>query len=211
MPQLEVKAVGAELAVADAPRGLVRSVLADLTRGVLDADGDTYDGPGSVVPREVILSDWNHASAVMSGRPPVGRGRIRADGNRLVFDGRFFMTTEPGRLAFETLRELGEVAEWSWGFEVLDWEPWEQPNTRLIKSIAPFEASPVWRGSGVSTRTEAVKHDEATADLLAIRDRVANERVAAVVRDRQAVLDVMRERSRFDRLGAAAAGGRCDG
>lgn len=155
------------------------------TLGVVDKDGDiTVKGAmGNGLP--VRLSAYNHKS--WEGALPVGKGVIREVGNEVVFEGQFFMSTTHGRDTFETVKAMGELQEFSYGFDVVEAEEpnFEQKSAgarRILKSLAVHEVSPVLLGAGVGTRTVGVKGEKKTftdelaevvASVKAVRERAA--------------------------------------
>lgn len=141
----------------DADEGKVRAVVATL--GVKDKDGDVIE-PGAFGTQEVRVSAFNHES--WNGALPVGKGTVTERGNQAVADLQFFMDTDPGRNTFRTVKNLGELGEWSFGFDVTeegapDEEQEQNGVRRVLKGLAVYEVSPVLRGAGVGTRTVAAK------------------------------------------------------
>ena len=157
--ELETKAFGA-LEIKDEARGEVTAIVATL--GVVDRDGDVLL-PGSFPDgAPVKMSAYGH-DVVLDGAAPVGKGIIREVGDKAVFQGNFFMSTERGREAFHTVKELGPDGEWSFGFprsvkQAELTEEWRAKGARrVITGITPVEASPVFRGAGIGTGTVAAK------------------------------------------------------
>lgn len=159
-------AAGWAFKAADSTRGAT-AVFARFDRGP-DSDGDIY-APGAFTDGEaVIVSPWGHSST--GAEPPVGKGVVRAFGDRAEVETEFFDTTK-GVETHRMLRELGDLAEWSYAFEVLDSEPstWNGRPTRLLKRLTVHEVSPVARGAGVQTGTVAVsgpKNDDVLREYL---------------------------------------------
>jgi hypothetical protein len=92
----------------------------------------------------------------------VGKGVITINGNRAVFRGNFFMSTERGREAYATTKEMGPEQEWSFSYWIRDRAPadekWRAKGAKfMLKSIDPFEASPVTVSSSLGTSTVGVK------------------------------------------------------
>jgi len=165
--ELELKSLG-PLEVKDAEQGAVEAIVATL--GQVDKDGDVIL-PGALPTggAKVKLSGYGH-DVVMSRQAPVGKGVIAEEGDKLVFRGRFFMTTDRGREAFHTVKELAADSEWSFGFP-----PQVKTGTltpamkaagarRAIAGFSPIEASPVLVGAGVGTGTLSVKDGEKDQD-----------------------------------------------
>lgn len=146
--QIEVKEEG--------DQGLVRAVFATLN--VIDKDGDVTL-PGAFGNQQVKLAAWGHNW----GDLPVGRGAIKEEGESAVFDGRFFLDTEAGREHFLTLKNLADLQEWSYGFQVRDSAEgeFEGQQVRFLKDLLVHEVSPVMVGAGMGTRTVAMKGDKA--------------------------------------------------
>lgn len=131
---------------------------------IVDHDGDVTL-PGAFPTKEVPMSAFNHSS--WDGAPPVGKGTISERGDWAVFSGEFFMQTTHGRDAYETLKALGPLAEFSYGFQVLDSEPgtFEGKRVRVLKSLDPFEVSNVLRGAGRDTHLMSIKSGGLGTDL----------------------------------------------
>lgn len=124
---------------------------------VIDSDNDVTF-PGALPSgKAVAISDFGHTS--WSGAKPVGKGTIREDGDLGIFDGRFFLSTSHGRDAYETVKEMGELQEWSYGYKVLDGGPgmFEGKRVNELRRLDVFEVSPVLKGAGVGTSTLAIK------------------------------------------------------
>jgi hypothetical protein len=162
MPQdpveIEVKRLGS-LEIKNEEKGEIEAVIATLD--VVDHDHDIIR-PGAIPDgAKVKLSDYGHSVAF--GAPPVGKGTLLTKGNKVVFQGRYFMTTERGAEAFRTMQELGpDDQEWSFGFTVSGAElPEDQDQKkgawRVLTKLDSFEVSPVIRGAGIGTRTVSVK------------------------------------------------------
>lgn len=120
----------------------------------VDSDGDVVLAstftPGQAVPM-VYGHKWDSM--------PIGKGIIRVEPGRALFDGKFFTNTTHGRDAYLTVKEMGDLQEYSWGFRVLDAEPGTlggQP-VRFIKSAEVYEVSPVLVGANRNTHTVAIK------------------------------------------------------
>lgn len=165
--ELEIKAFG-PLELKDAEQGEVTAVVATL--GVVDKDGDVIL-PGAVPAggAKVKVSGYNH-DIVTEGAAPVGKGTITEVGDKLIFQGKFFLSTTRGRDAFHTVKEMGVDGEWSFGFprqvktaELTD--EWKiQGARRLIAGLRPIEASPVIVGAGIGTQTVSAKAAETIVD-----------------------------------------------
>ena len=125
------------------------------TLGVKDLDGDVTIPGAFQEGQEVRIARWGHNW----GDLPVGKGTIHADEKEARVEGQFFMDTQGGQEHYKTVKALGDLQEWSYGFDILEEEPGEvngEP-VRFLKSLDVFEVSPVLLGAGIDTRTEAIK------------------------------------------------------
>lgn len=165
------------------------------TRAVLKAEGDdegtieavfstfnVVDRGGDIVLPDAIEHNkevpmvWSH-----DWSRPVGKGVTVVEADRAVFKGRFFMDTAAGLDAYRTVKAMGDLQEYSWGFMVNDYayEQRGDATVRLIKSTELFEVSPVLVGEGRNTGTLSVKHgqpfqeqcDAVLAAVVSMKDR----------------------------------------
>lgn len=141
--------------------GVIEAAFAQLN--VVDHDGDLTI-PGAFAAKEVPMSAYGHTS--WDGALPVGKGTISERGDWAVFSGQFFMETTHGRDAYQTVKALGSLAEYSYGFNVRDSAPGvhEGKNVRVLKALDVFEVSPVLMGAGIGTHTLAIKSGGPVAD-----------------------------------------------
>lgn len=149
--------------VKNESEGVVRARFATL--GVKDLDGDVTE-PGAFGKQRVKVSAFNHGS--WGSGLPVGVGQIQEKGDEVIADLKFFMDTTHGRDHFETVKGLGDLGEWSYGFDVAESrQPTEEERQkgvrRVLKQLKVFEVSPVLRGAGVGTATLGVKCDACAA------------------------------------------------
>ncbi len=157
---LEMKSFG-PFEIKSEDRGEVVAVVATL--GVVDKDGDVIM-PGSVPAggSPVKLSGYNH-DVITEGAAPVGKGVVTEEDGHAIFRGKFFMSTQRGREAFLTTKELGPEGEWSFGFPkavktgelTAEWK--SKGAKRVITGLHPIEASPVFVGAGWGTGTLLTK------------------------------------------------------
>lgn len=167
MSDLEMKSFG-PFEIKSEDKGEVVAIVATL--GVVDKDGDVIM-PGAVPPEgsRVKLSGYNH-DVITDGAAPVGKGVITEEGDKLIFKGNFFMSTQRGREAFLTTKELGQEGEWSFGFpravKAADMtDEWRSKGAkRVIAGLNPIEASPVFVGAGWGTQTLLTKSAEPEAE-----------------------------------------------
>jgi len=173
---LEMKSFG-PFEVKNEDRGEVVAIVATL--GVVDKDGDVIlSGAVPAGGSKVKLSGYDH-DTVLKSMPPAGKGVITEEGDHLVFRGKFFMSTERGREAFNTTKELGSEGEWSFGFPKATknatlTDEWRTKGAkRLIAGMEPIEASPVFVGAGWGTQTlltKAADGDEVSGEPVAQAD-----------------------------------------
>jgi phage head maturation protease len=128
------------------------------TLNTIDHDGDVTLPGAFKQGQEVRVSAYNHASWGPSALP-VGKGTIHEDGNQGIFDGRFFLNTDAGRETFETVKAMGDLQEWSFGFDVLDGGPgtFQGEQVNFLRKLTVHEVSPVLLGAGIGTRTVSAK------------------------------------------------------
>lgn len=142
--------------------GSIEAAFAQLN--VVDHDGDvTY--PGAFPTKDVPMSAYNHTS--WDGAMPVGKGSISEHGDWAVFSGQFFMNTTHGRDAYETVKGLGPLAQYSYGYQVLDGGPVTHDGkaANAIRKLDVYEVSPVLMGAGIGTHTMAIKSGGPGTDL----------------------------------------------
>jgi hypothetical protein len=163
MSDLEMKSFG-PFEIKSEDKGEVVAIVATL--GVVDKDGDVIQ-PGAFPPggSRVKLSGYSH-DVITEGAAPVGKGIVVEEDGKAIFKGNFFMSTQRGREAFLTTKELGAEGEWSFGFpkavktgQLTD--EWKAKGAkRMIAGLVPIEASPVFVGAGWGTGTLSTKAAE---------------------------------------------------
>lgn len=139
----------------DAPEGSVKAVISRF--GIVDRDGDVVEKSAFTDGQHVKMASWGHEW----NRLPIGRGTIKVTNDQAIFEGKFFTSTAHGRDAYETVKELGELQEWSWGFTIpaggsrkgaKDGRP-----VRFITGANIYEVCPVLVGANQETSTLAIK------------------------------------------------------
>lgn len=170
---MERKSVALELKADE--EGSFRAVFS--TFDVIDKDGDVTR-KGAFQPQDVRIAQWGHNWGAL----PVGRGKLNSDDEKAWVDGQFFLDVTAGADTYRTVKNLGELQEWSYGFNVKKWScgDFEGQEVRFLEEVEVFEVSPVMLGAGVGTHTEAIKghmslEEESAAALAAaegFRDRV---------------------------------------
>jgi len=149
---LERKSIKLDLP-PDRPEGSVVAVFSRFN--VVDADGDVTLPTAFEDGAPVRIASWGHKWADL----PVGKGRVVVTPEAALLDGQFFLDTTPGRETYLTVKNLGDLQEWSYGFEVLESEygQFNGQQVRFLKRLRVFEVSPVLVGAGVGTMTVAIK------------------------------------------------------
>ena len=133
------------------------------TLNVIDHDDDRIL-KGAIGAQEVIISAYGHGS--WNGALPVGKGKVSERNNEGIVKGSFFLDTEGGKETYLTIKNLAELQEWSFALPEMDWQMVEEDgrHIREIKRVKINEVSPVLMGSGIDTRTLAVKSKEINKD-----------------------------------------------
>lgn len=194
-----VKAVDVVEFKADSS-GRFEAVIA--TYDVVDLDGDVVV-PGAIAEgAPVAVSPYGHAS--MGGQMPAGRATVHTVGREAHARGKFFLDTTAGRDTYTVVREMGEAQQWSWGFDIVDFEHGTRDGqrVRVLKSVLIYEVSPVLRGASIGTRTIAAKTTQPAdlSDLAVIRDRVRFTRIPGDLRAVAANVRARQELARFEQM-----------
>lgn len=125
------------------------------TLNVKDADGDVTL-PGAFEENQPVrISAWGHKWDQL----PVGRGTIHSDGKEAWVDGQFLLETETGKEHYNTVKGMGDLQEWSYGFKINDSIPgqFDGEPVRFLRKMHVVEVAPVMQGAGVDTRTADIK------------------------------------------------------
>lgn len=159
---------------ADKP-GEFRATFA--TFNVIDRDGDVTIPGAFKDGQEVRICAWGHNWGAL----PVGRGVISQDDSKAFVDGAFFLDTAGGADTYKTVKNLGDLQEWSYGFDILEQSngEFEGRDVRFLRQLDTFEVSPVMVGAGVGTGTDDIKTAKPNAELLELK-QAALAFVAAV-------------------------------
>lgn len=157
--------------VKDADKGEVTAVFS--TFDVIDSDCDVTKAGAFTDGAPVVISAYGHRS--WDGALPVGKGVIRAGAKEAVLDGGFFMDTAAGAETFAAVKALGELGQWSYGYDATKYSFGEHDGkqVRFLEELKVHEVSPVLLGAGVDTRTLSAKShlkfaDEGEAVLAAL-------------------------------------------
>lgn len=128
------------------------------------------DSDGDVVLPKSIRSGYGDKGVVMcwghDWKHIIGKGVIRNEENQAVFHGEFNMNTTAGKEAYETVKAMGDIQQWSFGFEVNDSErgmftkDGQETEVRFLKDVKVWEVSPVLVGANQNTHTLAVKEKD---------------------------------------------------
>jgi HK97 family phage prohead protease len=144
-----------DVRIKNADKGEFTAVFA--TFNVVDKDGDVTTPGAFTDGEEVVVSAYGHES--WSGVLPVGKARIRQTNSEAIAEGQFFLDTSHGRDTFETVKQLGNLGQWSYGFDVVDSDrgDFNGKQVRYLRRMKVHEVSPVLIGAGVNTRTLVTK------------------------------------------------------
>lgn len=125
------------------------------TLNVIDLDKDVIV-PGAFKDDQAVrIAYWGHRW----GNLPIGRGVIHADEKKAWVDGRFFLDTDGGLDTYKTVKNLGELQEWSFGFDIEKSRlgQFEGTDVQFLEGLDVHEVSPVFLGAGIGTETTAIK------------------------------------------------------
>lgn len=168
--------------IKDAAEGIVEAVFS--TFNVKDHDNDVTLPGAFQDGAKVRISAYGHSSwgpsrgASSVPQPPVGKGVLRVSGTEAMLEGQFFLKTQAGRDHFELVKEMDDLQEWSYGYDIVDSErgEFEGEKVRFLKQMIVHEVSPVLLGAGVGTRTIAVKGKQLDSDLRHSLQEAGNDR-----------------------------------
>ena len=135
---------------------------------------DTIDSDNDVTKANSLRSGytgnkvplvWNHDWSKV-----IGRGIIETDNQKAVFKG-YFLNTEAGKEAYETVKAMQDMQQFSYGFQVLksskgthiDSKGEEVP-VRVLEDVKVWEVSPVLVGAQQNSFVQALKSGLQTFD-----------------------------------------------
>tara|TARA_R100000742_G_scaffold2755_1_gene567 strand:+ start:48 stop:836 length:789 start_codon:yes stop_codon:yes gene_type:complete len=160
----------------------VKFLTTDESEGKVEAVFSVFneiDSDGDVVLPKSIKSGYGDRGVAMvwahDWKDVIGRGEIVQDDHRAVFKGQFIMDTERGRDAFKTVQAMGDLQQWSFGYEVLDSEIGlhqkdnQEVEVRFLKDVKVWEVSPVLVGANQNTETVMVKNEERSEEKKGLR------------------------------------------
>jgi len=135
--------------------GEFRAIFATLN--IKDADGDVTLPGAFEEGQPVRISAWGHKWDQL----PVGRGTIHSDGKEAWVDGQFLLETETGKEHYNVVKGMGDLQEWSYGFQINDSIPgqFDGQDVRFLRKMHVIEVAPVMQGAGVDTRTADIKSE----------------------------------------------------
>ena len=150
----------------------VHSILTDDVEGKVEAVFSVFneiDSDGDVVRPNSIKSGYGDKGVAMvwghDWKDVIGRGEIVQDNDKAVFKGQFIMDTERGRDAYNVVKAMGDLQQWSFGYEVVDSEKGMfqskdgelEQEVRFLNDVKVWEVSPVLVGANQNTYTIGVK------------------------------------------------------
>ena len=135
---------------------------------------DTIDSDNDVTKANSLRSGytgnkvplvWNHDWSKV-----IGRGIIETDNQKAVFKG-YFLNTEAGKEAYETVKAMQDMQQFSYGFQVMkstkgthiDSKGEEVP-VRILEDVKVWEVSPVLVGAQQNSFVQALKSGLQTFD-----------------------------------------------
>ncbi len=156
-----IKAVRLSDVKFDDDAGTVSAAIATLD--VRDKDRDVTL-PGFFGKQETAIA-WAHDRSRLAGK-----GRISETKDAARFDGKFFLETIEGREAYLTVKAMGDLQDWSYGYRIRDGGAkagtFEGESVRFLQplpdgsaGVIVDEVSPVLVGAGEGTGTLNIKSD----------------------------------------------------
>jgi HK97 family phage prohead protease len=138
---------------------------------------NTLDSDGDVVIEDAIKSGFKSGSVPMvwahKWDMPIGKGLIKQDKDKATFEGEFFMDTESGKEAYNLVKAMGDLQQWSFGYRVNDSERGKfkkgdnELDARYLKDLSVYEVSPVLVGANQDTYTMAIKSNKELLEEMA--------------------------------------------
>ena len=157
-PEIETKSLAVEIKEDGDTPGTVVAAFAAFDE--VDRDGE-ITRKGAFGSQDVLLGAFGHTSFGRMGAPvpPVGRGTIKEEKGRAIFEGRFNLNMQAGTELFESVKMAGDLQQWSYGFRVEKESSTIRDGRaiRVLEKLLVSEVSPVMVGAGNSTETLAVK------------------------------------------------------
>jgi hypothetical protein len=146
---------GLRVEIKDEAKGLVTAVFA--TFNTIDSDRDVTLPGAFDEGAEVPISAYGHTS--WEGALPAGKGTIRQTQTEAILDGEFFLDTAHGMDTFTTVKRLGALGQWSYGYDPakFSYGEFDGQQVRFLEKQLVHEVSPCLVGAGVNTRTLSAK------------------------------------------------------
>jgi len=156
---MDKKYFKAPVAIKDEEQGRIEALFSVFN--MVDSDGDVVLPTFFTEGQQVPISSWGHKW----GDLPVGKGTVHVGKQGAVLAGGFFMDTEHGREHFRTVKNMGNLQDWSFGFDVVESRhgDFDGQEVRFLEKGTLFEVSPVLVGANRETQTLAVKAEEKKA------------------------------------------------
>jgi len=128
------------------------------TFNVIDKDGDVTLPGAFTEGQKVRISYWGHRWQDL----PVGKGEIHSDETKAWVDGKFFLDTEAGLETYKTVKNLEDLQEWSYGFDIVESElgKFQDEDVQYLKALDVHEISPVFLAAGIGTMTTSIKSEK---------------------------------------------------
>ena len=140
----------------------------------------------------------------------IGRGIIESDNQKAVFKG-YFLNTEAGKEAYETVKAMQDMQQFSYGFQVLKSEDGthidnkgEEVPVRVLNDVKVWEVSPVLVGAQQNSFVQALKSGLDTMEEEATEEEVVEEEVVEEVSSEKVDTGINESSQQGKRLGEQA-------
>jgi HK97 family phage prohead protease len=126
------------------------------TLDVIDHDNDVTRPGAFKDGQETLIEPWNHNY----GEPPVGKGVVHEKDDKAIVEGRFFLDTASGLEHYRVVKNVGDIQEWSYTFQVEQASQgiFEDQEVTFLEKLDVWGVAPVTRGAGIDTRTTDIKN-----------------------------------------------------
>lgn len=123
--------------------------------GIVDSQGHVTTRTTFEDGVDVVVGAWGHNRLAL----PAGRGTVRVADDGAYLHGRFFTDTAHGRDTYLTVRNLGELQQWSYLAVVLDARPVDVDGREVteLTRLQLVSVDPVDVGANPRTATIAIK------------------------------------------------------
>ena len=178
---LTQKALGSTVELDNQDEGYVKALISKFD--IVDRDGDVVLPSAFTDGQPIKMAAWGHEWEKLA----VGKGHIKVQPDGAYFEGNFFLNTTHGRDTYETVKGLGELQEWSWGFEIPKGGSYRgnfkgQP-VRFIKAANAHEVCPVLVGANQGSKTVAIKSAGDENESMTLKDLIVELRTLVVDAD----------------------------